>query len=133
MYTGSREDADDLVQETYANVLRKPRFIRSDTDLAYLLRVLRNTWLRTQRGRRLTEDLEGREIADPRADLATIAQARQVLAAVAELPDAYRDAVIAVDVAGLSYREAARALRTREGTIMSRLFRGRERIAADMG
>ena len=56
-----------------------------------------------------------------------------MLDAVAALPDAYRDTVIAVDVAGLSYREAARALRTREGTIMSRLFRARERIASEVG
>jgi RNA polymerase sigma-70 factor (ECF subfamily) len=40
-----------------------------------------------------------------------------------------RDTLVAVDVAGLSYKEAARALRTREGTIMSRLHRARERVA----
>jgi branched-subunit amino acid aminotransferase/4-amino-4-deoxychorismate lyase len=41
---GSREDAEDLVQETLALVLRKPRFLRSDDDVGYLLRVLRNTF-----------------------------------------------------------------------------------------
>src|ERR1700749_2361198 len=40
---GSREDAEDLVQETSARVLQKPRMIRSEEDLGYLLRVLRNT------------------------------------------------------------------------------------------
>src|ERR1700748_1906176 len=40
---GSREDAEDLVQETYARVLQKPRILRSEEDLGYLLRVLRNT------------------------------------------------------------------------------------------
>ena len=45
----------------------------------------------------------------------------------------YRDGVVAVDSAGLSYREAARALGTREGTIMSRLHRGRERVAEALG
>src|SRR5947209_15300262 len=40
---GSREDAEDLVQETYARVLRKRRLLRGDDDLGYLLRVLRNT------------------------------------------------------------------------------------------
>jgi len=40
---GSREDAEDLVQDTYARVLAKPRLLRRDDDLAYLLRVLRNT------------------------------------------------------------------------------------------
>src|SRR3954447_15306579 len=41
--TGSREDAEDLVQDTYARVLARPRFLRGDDDLGYLLRVLRNT------------------------------------------------------------------------------------------
>src|SRR5438067_9084763 len=40
---GSREDAEDLVQETYARVLQKPRMLRSEEDIGYLLRVLRNT------------------------------------------------------------------------------------------
>ena len=55
------------------------------------------------------------------------------MAAVAALPEPYRETVAAVDLAGLSYREAARALRTREGTIMSRLHRGRGQIADALG
>src|SRR3954447_11614557 len=46
---GSREDAEDLVQETYVKVLAKPRFLRNDDDLGYLLRVLRNTFYSTHR------------------------------------------------------------------------------------
>src|SRR5437660_8345897 len=46
---GSREEAEDLVQETFARVLRKPRFLRSDDDLGYLLRVLKNTFLSQRR------------------------------------------------------------------------------------
>ena len=42
---GSREDAEDLVQETYARVLARPRLLRNDDDLGYLLRALRNTFL----------------------------------------------------------------------------------------
>ncbi|MDE3132176.1 MAG: hypothetical protein KGL16_13585, partial [Acidobacteriota bacterium] len=41
---GSREEAEDLVQETFARVLLKPRFLRSEDDIGYLLRVLRNTF-----------------------------------------------------------------------------------------
>ncbi|HXX46725.1 MAG TPA: sigma factor-like helix-turn-helix DNA-binding protein, partial [Myxococcota bacterium] len=48
---------------------------------------------------------------------------------VASAPALYRDAVIAVDLVGLSYREAARTLHTREATITSRLHRGRQHIA----
>src|SRR4051812_9214686 len=40
---GSREDAEDLVQETFERVLRRPRFVQRDRDAAYLLRVLRTT------------------------------------------------------------------------------------------
>src|SRR5947209_5013973 len=46
---GSREAAEDLVQETFARVLQKPRMLRSDDDLGYLLRVLRNTFISTRR------------------------------------------------------------------------------------
>ena len=42
---GSREDAEDLVQETYARVLSRPRLLRNEDDLGYLLRALRNTFL----------------------------------------------------------------------------------------
>ena len=48
---GSREEAEDLVQETFERVLRRPRFLRSEDDLGYLLRVLRNTFFSQRRGR----------------------------------------------------------------------------------
>ena len=47
---------------------------------------------------------------------------------IAGLPDDFRHALVAVDVAGLSYREAADLLGTREATIASRVYRGRERV-----
>jgi RNA polymerase sigma-70 factor (ECF subfamily) len=46
---GSREDAEDLVQETNARVLGRPRLLRSEDDLGYLLRALRNTFLTQKR------------------------------------------------------------------------------------
>jgi RNA polymerase sigma-70 factor (ECF subfamily) len=49
--------------------------------------------------------------------------------AIASAPPRYRDAVIAVDLLGLSYREAAKSLRTREATITTRLHRGRQHAA----
>src|SRR3712207_6727434 len=66
---GSREDAEDLVQETYARVLAKKRVIASDeAALGYLLRVLRNTFvsqLRTRERRPVTVPDEGLEAAAP--------------------------------------------------------------------
>ena len=133
--TGSREEAEDLVQETFARVLQKPRLLRSDDDLGYLLRVLRNTFISMRRtaARRpqVTAPPEVLDFVEDRA--ATQPQSRvemgEVYAAISELPPDFRDAVMAIDVVGLSYREAARALRVREATITTRLHRGRQRIA----
>jgi RNA polymerase sigma-70 factor (ECF subfamily) len=131
---GSREDAEDLVQETYARVLAKPRFLRSDDDLGYLLRTLRNTFLnqrRTQSRRLRPEPLPDQLdlVRDERArDPQAALEAAELYAAVAALPDDFRDVLVAVDVAGLSYKEAARALDVREGTVMSRLYRARQQV-----
>jgi RNA polymerase sigma-70 factor (ECF subfamily) len=65
-------------------------------------------------------------------DPAEAAESRQVYAAIRELPEEFRDALIAVDIVGLSYREAARALGVREGTVTSRLFRARDRVAGHL-
>ena len=132
---GSREEAEDLVQETFARVLRKPRFLRSEDDVGYLLRVLRNTFFSQRRSaaRRpqtapLPDALDLLE--DPRAPQpeARIASA-ELYAAISALPGDFRDTLIAIDVVGLSYREAALALRVREATITTRLHRARQRVA----
>jgi RNA polymerase sigma-70 factor (ECF subfamily) len=131
---GSREDAEDLVQETYARVLRRPRMVRSGGELAYLLRALHNVWcdaLAAAKRRPLaatsSEELEF--VADPRADPGGGLQARAAYAAIGGLSAPLREAIVAVDIVGLSYKEAARALGTGEGTIMSRLYRARNQVA----
>jgi RNA polymerase sigma-70 factor (ECF subfamily) len=130
---GSREDAEDLVQETYTRVLAKRRVIETDeAALGYLLRVLRNTFvstLRTRDRRPVTVSDEGFEAASSAGSPEDAMAAREVFAAISTLPVGLRDTVVAVDVMGLSYSEAARALRVPTGTIMSRLSRGRSRVA----
>jgi RNA polymerase sigma-70 factor, ECF subfamily len=132
--TGSREDAEDLVQDTYVRVLARPRFLRREEDLGYLLRVLRNTFLNEQRTRsrrpRTSPLPEGADFVEERGTTQPdrALEAREIYEAIAALPDEFRDVLVAVDVAGLSYREAAEALGTREGTVMSRLYRARQRI-----
>jgi RNA polymerase sigma-70 factor (ECF subfamily) len=133
---GNRHDAEDLVQETYARVLARPRFLRHDDDLGYLLRVLRNTFLnrlRTQKRKpaplELDDERDGLARAgDPRHPEAAL-EVSELLAAIAHLPDDQRDAVVAIDIVGLSYREAGRALGAKEATITTRLHRGRSRLA----
>jgi RNA polymerase sigma-70 factor (ECF subfamily) len=136
---GSREDAEDLVQETFARVLSRPRMLRGDDELYYLMRVLRNTFLtarRTAARRPLTvaavEDVvtaDGRPTRRPEQAL----EISELYATIAELPDDFRLALVAVDVLGLSYREAARALGAREATITTRLFRARRQVTQRLG
>jgi len=138
---GSRQLAEELVQETYVKVLARPRFLRRGDDLAYLIKALRNTWyshLRTERLRRESTDSgehqpENLQTRTSEGDPESSLEAAVVLDALGELPQPYREAVAAVDVAGLSYAEAARALGVRHGTIMSRVYRGREQVAQAVG
>ncbi len=133
---GSPHDAEDLVQETFARILSRPRLLSGDDELAYLMGVLRNTFrssLRTASRRPQSaarvEDLElaDRSSAD-RPEQAIEAQA--VYGAIAELPEDFRLALVAVDIVGLSYAEAGKALGTPEATITSRLHRARRRVVA---
>jgi RNA polymerase sigma-70 factor, ECF subfamily len=115
-------------------VLSRPRLVRNEDDLGYLLGALRNTFLDGKRAERrrlrpaplpdnldLVQDPHARE---PQAAL----DAGELYRAIAGLPEDFRDVLVAVDVTGLSYKEAARALRIREGTVMSRLYRGRRQV-----
>jgi RNA polymerase sigma-70 factor (ECF subfamily) len=131
---GSREDAEDLVQETVARVLARPRVIRGD-ERGYLMRALRNTFysqLRTSSRRPQTgPQLEDVQPPDPRGthQPERALEVGEILSAVAELPEDFRMTLVAVDILGLSYAEAASALDTREATITTRLYRARQRVA----
>ncbi len=129
---GSPHEAEDLVQETFARVLARPRTLRGQDELAYLMTVLRNTFLterRTaaRRPRASVTTLEQVDPVDPRTGErpAEALQTQEIFAAIAGLPERYRLALVACDVVGLSHREAARALDTKEATVATRLFRAR--------
>ena len=132
---GSREDAEDLVQETYERVLRRPRFVRRDDDLGYLYRALRHTYfnaLRTASRRpRVAAQLHEVQAASSRADVQPeqAAETSLVLEMVAALPQPMREVLVAVDVVGLTYAEAGKALGVHENTIPSRLARARLKVA----
>jgi RNA polymerase sigma-70 factor, ECF subfamily len=131
---GSREDAEDLVQETYEHVLRRPRLVRRDDDLAYLYRTMRNLYLNARRtaSRRpqVAAALDDVHAASSRADREPeqALDARLLLEAVAGLPEAMREVLVAVDVLGLSYAEAGKALGVHANTIPSRLARARLKV-----
>jgi RNA polymerase sigma-70 factor (ECF subfamily) len=136
--SGSRADAEDLVQETFVRVLAKPREIRNEDDTGYLLQVLRNTFVSSRRSaaRRLAPG-PLHEAAEP-ADKSSAhrpeeaVETREVFGLIAALGEPFRDALVAVDVAGLTYAEAAALLGTKEETITSRVFRARAKVAAGM-
>lgn len=132
---GSREDAEDIVQDALAQVLARPRNVQPGGERAYLMRALRNTFyshLRTRSRRPRTfatlDDLgaiETRTSVQP--DQA--AEVQEIFAAIAELPEDFRLALAAVDLLGLSYGEAAESLGTSEATITTRIYRARQRVA----
>ena len=130
---GSQHDAEDLVQTTFAQVLKRPRTIRLGNDRAYLLRALRNTY--GSRYGALARQLPTVPLVEQETDRGhepADVSSHELMAAIAAAPPHYRDAVIAVDVLGLSYPEAARSLGTREATIASRLHRGRQHVARQL-
>jgi RNA polymerase sigma-70 factor (ECF subfamily) len=133
--SGSPHDAEDLVQETFVRVLARPRALRRRDELPYLLRVLRNVYLtslRTASRRPRTVALPAdpdRTLISPRDDPEIALEHRELLRAIAALPEDFRDAIVAVDIVGVSYREAAHALGTSEATITSRVYRARQRVA----
>jgi RNA polymerase sigma-70 factor (ECF subfamily) len=131
---GDPHDAEDLVQETCARVLARPRWLRAGDDLGYLLRVLHNAHVsRVRRAVRrpnevpLDDEQRSRQPLDLR-DPHTAFEVGELFAAISALPDDAREVIVAIDVVGLSYREAARALRVKEATVTTRLHRARRRV-----
>jgi RNA polymerase sigma-70 factor (ECF subfamily) len=133
---GSHQDAEDLVQDTYEQVLRRTRVLRHEQDLPYLVKALRNTWISSRRAVRPRAVAAGDwldEIEAPGDPISQTLDGAAVYAALQDITQPLRETLVAVDILGLSYRQAAHALGTKEGTIMSRLHRGRGQIATQLG
>jgi RNA polymerase sigma-70 factor (ECF subfamily) len=142
---GSREEAEDLVQDTYARAFRSWQQFAPGTNLrAWLLRILTN--LNIDRGRRIqrSPDMQPLEegdyflynklestISDENpAEERVIERLSQnsVVEALAEVPHDFRDVLVLVDIGEFSYAEAAQILDIPIGTVMSRLHRGRRAL-----
>jgi RNA polymerase sigma-70 factor, ECF subfamily len=135
---GSPEEAEDLVLETFAGLTRRPRLSRAEAgELADLMCALRNCFLSSSRdGARRPVPASARRDADP-LDLPappepqTARGTRELYAAIAGLPEHLRLTLVAIDVMGLSDREASRSLGVPEGAMPTRLLRARRLVTEE--
>ncbi|HEV7134234.1 MAG TPA: sigma-70 family RNA polymerase sigma factor [Gaiellaceae bacterium] len=143
----SREEADDLVQETYARAFRSWRSYTPGTNLrAWLLRILTN--LNIDRGRRSQrapqmQPLEANDYylydklaeSDGQTDEDRVVERLSqddIVGALAEVPHDFRDVIVLVDIGDFSYQDAAQILGIPIGTVMSRLHRGRRILKREL-
>jgi RNA polymerase sigma-70 factor, ECF subfamily len=145
---GSREEAEDLVQETYARAFRSWRSYQPGTNLrAWLLRILTN--LNIDRGRRQqrapqTQALEANDyflydrlaenndgVSDEDRVVERLSQ-DDVVSALSAVPHDFRDVIVLVDIGDFSYQDAAQILDIPIGTVMSRLHRGRRILKREL-
>ncbi len=136
----TREEAEDLVQETYARAFRSWRSFTPGTNLrAWVFRILTN--LNIDRGRREQRTPDSRPLEegdyylynrleesggldDERRVVERLSQ-DAIVDALSSVPHNYRDVVVLVDIGDFSYQDAAQILDIPIGTVMSRLHRGR--------
>src|SRR6266487_4495455 len=136
---GSREEAEDLMQETYARAFRSWRSFQPGTNLrAWLLRILTN--LNIDRGRRQQRAPQSQPLEEgdyflynkleeagdtPEERVDQRLSQDDAVAALSAVPHDFRDVIVLVDIGDFSYADAAQILDIPIGTVMSRLHRGR--------
>jgi RNA polymerase sigma-70 factor (ECF subfamily) len=125
---GSREEADDLVQQTYERAFRSWRQYTPGTNLrAWLLRILTN--LNIDRGRRLQRTPQTTSLDSEQADYFLY---NKLASATSDVPHDFRDVIVLVDIGEFSYADAAQILDIPIGTVMSRLHRGRRILKTNL-
>lgn len=144
---GTREEAEDLVQDTYARAFRSWRSYTPGTNLrAWLMRILTN--LNIDRGRRQqrTPDMQPMEEGDyflynrleettggeDQARIVERLSQDSIVSALSSVPHDFRDVIVLVDIGDFSYQEAALILDVPIGTVMSRLHRGRRILKSEL-
>jgi len=148
-FVSSREEAEDLVQDTYARAFRSWQSYTPGTNLrAWLLRILTN--LNVDRGRRIQRrpdelpleehdyylanrvaETGGEQVLDQDRVVERLSQ-DSIVTALSSLPDDFRDVVVLVDIGDFSYADAAQILDIPIGTVMSRLHRGRRILKKEL-
>jgi RNA polymerase sigma-70 factor, ECF subfamily len=138
LITRDPHEAEDLVQDTYELILRRPRELRGESELHYMRAAMRRRAVDRHRescrrvpvvGLESAPDARCRDGEEP----GRRAEQAEVLAALRSLPPIHRDALVATYVPGLSYGEAASVLGVKRGTVMSRVFRARSALADALG
>ncbi len=140
----NREEAEDLVQETYAKALRGFSSYQPGTNFrAWMYRILRNTFLTSRTGLKATKtvplesDEEGPivpvvDTQTPEAILIDRSNQALLEAALEELPVHYREVLLLCEVEEMSYQEIAETIAVPIGTVMSRLSRARAALRASV-
>ena len=137
--TQNREEAEDLVQETYAKALKGFSSFQLGTNFrAWMYRILRNTFLTSRTGLRaaamvpLDSEEDGPELAvedeTPETILMKRTDSELVRNAIDDLPVHHREILLLCEVEEMSYREIAELLSIPTGTVMSRLSRARKTL-----
>jgi RNA polymerase sigma-70 factor, ECF subfamily len=137
--TGDPEEASDALQDALISAFRRAEQFRGDSAVTtWLHRIVVNASLDRLRRRSVRatrplpdddDQLPGAVVADPNDEMERRETQLVVLSALAELPVEQRDAILLVDVEGWSVEEAARMLDCPEGTVKSRCYRGRAKLA----
>jgi RNA polymerase sigma-70 factor, ECF subfamily len=135
----SREEAQDLVQETFAKALRGfSSFERGTNFKAWIFRILRNTFLTSRTGLKAMPmaDVDDPAVepalidsrGDPESLLLKASDRESLHRALEQLPAPYREIILLCDVEEMRYQEIAELLQVPIGTVMSRLARGRAKM-----
>jgi len=137
--THNREDAEDLVQETYAKALKGFSSFQKGTNFrAWMYRILRNNFLSSRTALQVAMTLplgaeeDGNhapvELHTPETIALELSSRAQIQAAIEELPTYFQEALLLCDVEEMSYREIAETLSIPIGTVMSRVARARKAL-----
>jgi len=130
--------AQDVAQEAMLRALRYFHAFRGDEAKPWLLRIVRNTWTdmraKSGAGDRPLEEIEDRAADGPDPEQSALAsdQRRHVVAALAALPAEAREILVLREIEDCSYKHIAAVLDLPIGTVMSRLARAREKLAAEL-
>ena len=141
--TQNREEAEDLVQETYTKALKGFSSFQLGTNFrAWMYRILRNTFLTSRTGLRATSTVsldseeDGADLAveseTPETILMSRSNSQLVQHAIENLPLHYREIILLCEVEEMSYQEIAETLSIPIGTVMSRLSRARKTLRDDL-